>query len=257
LLVRVYRGVYSVGHAPLSAEARYMAAVKACGPSAVLCGRAAAYLLGLLQGQPPPPPEVLTPTERRVQGLKRRRSQVDPRDVWNVKGIPCTSPARTIVDLAAEMDDKEFALLCHKAGVRYKTTPRRVKAVMARRGRVKGAARIRRVMEGETKVALSVLEREFLRILKRHGFPLPDSNRRVGNHRIDFHWKTLGVTVELDSFRYHNSKHSWDGGYEREREAHSRDEAFRRFTYDDVFKDQTDMLGELKKLLRPTPSAAS
>jgi len=49
LLIRVYRCVYSVGHDVLTTEARYMAAVKACGDGAVLCGRAAAYLLGILK----------------------------------------------------------------------------------------------------------------------------------------------------------------------------------------------------------------
>ena len=56
-LIRVHRGVYRVGHAAPSTEARYLAAVRACGDGAVLSGRAAAHLLSLIKG-PPPPPEV-------------------------------------------------------------------------------------------------------------------------------------------------------------------------------------------------------
>ena len=63
LLVRVYRAVYCVGHEPLTTEARYMAAVKAGGEGAVLCGRAAAYLLGILKAAVAPPPEVMTRSE--------------------------------------------------------------------------------------------------------------------------------------------------------------------------------------------------
>ncbi len=249
LLIRVYRGVYSVGHRALTTEGRYLAAVKACGDDAVLCGRAAAYLLGILKAVVPPPPEVATRNQRRIPGLKTRRLPVDRRDIMKVRGIPCTTPARTIVDLAPAMDDDSFARLCHEAGVKYRTTPRQVKTVMARRGRCNGANRIRRVMAGETKVALSVLERAFLDVLEAEGLPLPDTNTRVGNHRVDCRWVDQGVTVELDSFRYHNSKHSWDHGYGREREARARGDEFRRFTYDDVFEDQTYMLAELRKLL--------
>jgi hypothetical protein len=254
LLVRVYRGVYSVGHRPLTVEARYVAAVKACGEDAVLCGRAAAYLLGILKASSPPPPDVMTPTERRVKGLKPRRGKPDPSEVWRVKGIPCTSPARTIVDLAPRMDDDAFARVCHEAGVRYKTTPRQVKAVMARRGRTNGAARIRRVVEGEAKVTLSVLEKAFLKALEAAGLPLPDTNIRVGRHRVDCHWIEYGLTVELVSYQFHNSYYAWDKDHDRERDARSRGHEWRRFTYDDVFVDQTYMLGELRKLL--TPSAA-
>jgi hypothetical protein len=250
-LIRVHRGVYSVGHRALTTEARYLAAVKACGPGAVLCGRAAAYLLGILKAAVPPPPEVMTPTERRVTGVKTKRvRRIDRRDVATVKGIPCTTVPRTLVDLAADMDDDPFARLCHEAGVKYGTTPRHVKAVMARRGRTTGAARIRRVMEGDTKVALSVLEHGFLDILKAEGHPLPDTNKTVDNRRVDCHWADPPVTIELVSFKYHNSRWSWESDHDREREARQRGDEWRSFTYKDVFEDQTYMLGELRKLLR-------
>src|SRR3954469_5398476 len=73
-LIVEYPGVYRVGHRAPSVEARYLAAVRACGKGAVLSGRAAAYLLSLLKG-PPPPPEVTTKSERRVCGVITRRSR--------------------------------------------------------------------------------------------------------------------------------------------------------------------------------------
>src|SRR5688572_30368145 len=56
-LLQVYRGVYRVGHRAPSVEARYLAAVWACGRGAVLSGHAAGHLLGLLT-TPPSMPEV-------------------------------------------------------------------------------------------------------------------------------------------------------------------------------------------------------
>ena len=72
-LLREYRGVYRVGHRAPSVEARYLAAVWACGRGAVLSGRAAGHLLGIL-ATPPSMPEVTAPTERRVPGIRTRRT---------------------------------------------------------------------------------------------------------------------------------------------------------------------------------------
>src|SRR6478672_8142582 len=54
-LIRVYRGVYCVGHQAPSTDARYMAAVLACGDGAALSGRAAGWILSLLRSGPPAP----------------------------------------------------------------------------------------------------------------------------------------------------------------------------------------------------------
>src|SRR3954468_13148504 len=64
-LIPQHRGVYRVGHCAPSLEARYLAAVLACGERALLSGRAAGHLYGLLR-RAPQRPEVTAPTERRV-----------------------------------------------------------------------------------------------------------------------------------------------------------------------------------------------
>src|SRR5918999_5246012 len=74
VLLREHRGVYRVGHRAPSLEARYLAAVRACGAGALLSGRAAGHLFGLLKGTAPAP-EVTAPTERRIKGVKTRRAR--------------------------------------------------------------------------------------------------------------------------------------------------------------------------------------
>ena len=64
-LLREYRGVYRVGHRAPSVDARYLAAVRACGNDAALSGKAAAFLYGLIRGTTPRP-EVTTRSKRRV-----------------------------------------------------------------------------------------------------------------------------------------------------------------------------------------------
>jgi hypothetical protein len=57
------------------------------------------------------------------------------------------------------------------------------------------------------------------------------------------------LTVELDGYRYHHSRHAWERDRRREREARARGDDFRRFTYGDVFDAPQFMLSELRALL--------
>ena len=245
-LLRVHRGVYRVGHQAPSTEARYMAAVLAGGDGAVLSGRAAAYLLGILKGRPPLP-EVATPGKRTVAGVRTRRSGTRDATIW--RGIPVTTVPRTLVDLAAVLGEEDLARACHEAGVRHHTTPAQVEAVLARRPNTPGARKLRAVMHGDVKVTLSKLERRFLDRLREAGLPLPRTNRRVGGRRVDCRWPERQLTVELDSYRHHHSRHAWEQDRRREREAHARGDELRRYTYGDVFEQPAAMLAELRKLL--------
>src|SRR5215208_6226868 len=74
-LIPEYPGVYRAGHCAPSREAKYMAAVKAGGTGAVLFRHAAGHLLAILKSPSWPPPEVMTPTERKVKGLRTRRAR--------------------------------------------------------------------------------------------------------------------------------------------------------------------------------------
>ncbi len=248
-LLREHRGVYRVGHRAPSVAARYLAAVRACGDRALLSGRAAAHHLGLLRGSAPPP-EVTAPLKRRVRGLSTRRSLVDRRDATTWRRIPVTTVARTLVDLAAVLAPDDLARTCHEAGVRHGTTPAQVEAVLARRPRAPGAQILRGILRGDVQVSLSALEARFLARLRDAGLPLPKTNRPAGGRRVDCRWPAQRLTVELDSYRYHRSRHAWEQDRRREREAHARGDEFRRYTYGDVFERPRLMLRELRQVLR-------
>jgi hypothetical protein len=216
-LFREYDGVYRVGHRAPSTEATYMAAVKACGEGALLAGRAAAYLLSLIKG-PPPPPDVVTLNNRRIAGIRIRRSRVDlTPDASKWRGIPVTSPARTLVDLAAVLSLDDLARACHEAGVRYGTTPREVDKVLARRPNAPGAGNLRRALRGDARVSLSKLEKRFLELLRAADLPLPITNKVAAGGRVDCRWPAHKLIVELDSYRYHSSRHAWEKDRRRER----------------------------------------
>ena len=293
-LIAIHRGVYRVGHAAPSREATYLAAVLACGPGALLAGPAAAHLWRLIKGRPPRP-EVLAPTDRRVPGVivhrarhevaearheaaEASRSHRDPSgppplaagagaprgserrlpDAAVCLGIPVTSVPRTLVDLAATLPAPALARACHEAGVLHRTTPRQVEAILARRPNATGARALRRILHGDEPVTLSPLERRFLARLREAGLPLPETNRSASGRRVDCRWPDRHLTVELDSYRFHNSRHAWEGDRQREREARARGDEFRRYTWRDVDENPGAMLRELGRLLasrRPRPAA--
>src|SRR5437763_245513 len=250
-LIKKYRGVYRVGHQAPSMEADYLAAVKACGGGAVLTGRAAGYLLGILKG-PRPAPEVTTRTERRVRGIRIRRCRgLDPREVTTVRGIPVTTVPRTLVDLAALLPIGDLARAVHEAQVRYRTRPAQVEAVLARRPNAPGRANLREVLRGDVRVTLSKLERAFLRLLREAGLPLPGTNRHVDGYWVDCRWPDYKLTVELDSYQYHHTRYAWERDHQRERRARKRGDDYRRFTYGDVTETPEYVLAELRPLLQP------
>jgi Transcriptional regulator, AbiEi antitoxin len=248
-LIPVHRGVYRVGHLAPSLEARYFAAVKACGPGALLAGRAAAHLWGLIKGSPPKA-EVLAPNDRRVRGVVVHRARgTDLAETGRRRGIPITNVPRTLVDLASSLPEDGLARACHEAGVRYKTTPRQVEAVLIRLPNAPGRAKLMRVLHGDVRVTLSRLESRFLNRLRKADLPLPVTNRVADGRRVDCRWPERRLTVELDSYRFHNSRHSWEQDRQREREARARGDEFRRYTWADVVEEPRLMLTELRGLL--------
>jgi very-short-patch-repair endonuclease len=149
-----------------------------------------------------------------------------------------------------------LARACHEAGVRYGATPNSVEAVLARRPGSPGTKRLRRVLNGDVHVTLSKLEAHFLELLRSENLPLPKTNKPAGGRRVDCRWPEHRLTVELDGYQFHNSRHSWEQDRRREREARARGDDFRRYTYGDVFERPALMLQELS-YLRPASSSAS
>lgn len=120
---------------------------------------------------------------------------------------------------------------------------------MARRPTTKGIEGLRSIVRGDTDTLIGKLERGFRRFLVDQGFPLPRTNRKEGAHYVDCRWVDHRLTVELDSYRFHGSRHAWDQDHLREQAARARGDEFRRFRWRDIFEDQTSMLAQLDRLL--------
>jgi hypothetical protein len=247
-LCRVHRGVFAVGHLAPSVRGDYMAAVLACGQGAVLSHRAAAYLLTLVSGAPPRP-EVTVPStvDRRRPGVVIHRVKaLHPLDASTIDGIPITTVPRILLDLAPSTEPKALTRMCHEAWVHQGTTPDYIAACIARNPTKKGAAKLRRAMTAD--VTLSDLESGFVTFLEQYDLPIPRTNIDVVGDKVDCHWPALGVTVELQSYRYHATRRAFETDLARRRRSNHL-----AYSYGDVFERPAQTAHELAKLLATRP----
>jgi very-short-patch-repair endonuclease len=218
-LHRIHRGVYAVGHRRLTRNGRYMAAVLACGPSAVLSHRCAADLWGLHSGG--------TRLEVSVPGISRRPPKLiilyqprdlPPRDRGTIDSIPVTSLARTLVDLAAVIGPDRLGRAWEEADRVGKLDVRAVEEVLARSNGRKGTGHIRALI-AERRVATDThagLERDLADEIRKAKLPMPAWNVLVEGYLCDAVWFDSKLIVELDSFDFHDrTRKSFDGERER------------------------------------------
>jgi hypothetical protein len=249
LLHPEFRGVYRLGHRAPSSKAHYTAAVLACGEGAVLSGLAAGFHYGIVKGSASAA-EVTTSRHRHTRGVLIHRVRDLPlTEVSRHDRIPITTIPRTLVDIAGRLPFDDLAEACHHAGVRFRTKPRGVFSVLRRRPNVAGARKLREIWEGDG-ITLSKLERAFLSLLRSVGLPRPLTNKVSNGWYVDCRWPEQRLTVELDSYTFHHSRHAWERDRRRERTARARGDEFRRFTYGDVTEESELVLAELRPLLR-------
>src|SRR4051812_45910934 len=162
----LHRGVYAVGHRALRREAWWMAAVLAAGPDAALSYRSAAELWGI-RSSSRRRIEVSVPRHRRSTArLELHRIAMQPDEVTLEEGIPVTTPARTLLDLAAVLSPQHFEAAFDEAEVRRLTSPTSLDALVVRYPGRRGTAAVTAVLATHARrgatVPTSLLERRLL-----------------------------------------------------------------------------------------------
>ena len=189
-------------------------------------------------------------TARRPRGLTvQRRRHIDRRDRTVHRGIPLLTVPASLVAIAPLLLLDDLARAVHEADVRYDITAAHIEATLERHPAAKGRSTLLALARGDEPILLSRLERLFLALLAKHGLPLPLTNRPKGAHHVDGRWPHHRLTVELDSFRFHRTRHSWERDRQRERDARARGDEFRRYTWRDVVELPEPTVAELRTLL--------
>lgn len=218
-------GVYAVGHTAFTEEARLLAPVMACGPHALLGHAHAAHLWALLPAWVEidlATINVVVPPDcgrGRRRGIAVHRIAIDPRDRTSHKGIPVTTPARTILDLGAQTDLRGVERAIDQAITDRRTTPRELRDLLSRSPGSPGAAKLRSLLDGAERfdtLTRSQLEEAFLRLVRESRLPDPSLNARIEGLRVDAVWRRERVAVELDGYRWHRTRTRIESDRERE-----------------------------------------
>lgn len=203
----VRAGVYAVGRPQLSRFGVWMAAVLCCGPRAVLSHASAAALWEVDREQPERLElSVPLPLQRRRPGIVIHRRALGARDVTVRRGIPVTTPACTLVDVAARFDAARLEAAVNAADRLDLIDPERLRAALTALAGRPGVAALRALLDRRTfTLTDSELERRFLPLARRAGLPRPLTRVRVSGFLVDFFWPELGLVVETDGLRYHRT----------------------------------------------------
>jgi very-short-patch-repair endonuclease len=219
-LVRLYDGVYAVGHTALTDKSHLIAAVYACGPEALAGYRSAGAMWGVQRRSRRI--EVTAPRGRKPKkGVTVHRSRlIHEEDRALIDNIPVTSLARTLVDLADVLSEKQLANAVNEAEIKRLFDLRQVQRVLDRLPGRKGRHKLRRVLSAYRDVqpfTRSRGERLVLEMCNHHGLPKPQTNTWVEGHEVDFHWPEAGLVLEFDGGAVHRTTKAFYEDRKRDR----------------------------------------
>jgi len=213
-------GVYRIAGTPRTRRQTLLVACLFWGVGTCASGRSAGWLWKVT-GELIDRPEITVP-----RGRKRthddnivHRCVLDPSEMTVVDGIPVTTPARTIIDLAGLIPRETLEEALDEAIRRNRTSPAQLRWLLARtslRGR-RGIDTLRTLLDARrrpTDVPASPLESRLLHAMRRAGLPKPDLQHEVRDGRslvaiVDFAFPALKIAVEADGYRWHSGRAQW------------------------------------------------
>jgi predicted transcriptional regulator of viral defense system len=221
-LHRIHRGVYAVGHPVLGRYGRWMAAVLAAGPGAAL-SHASAAALWEIRASSATRTDVSVP---RASGrVKRARLRVHRAgalrrdEVTTHHGIPVTTPARTLLDIASSLPCRALERALDEAEILELFDLRQLhKAIDAHRGQ-RGARALAAALEEHdagTTLTKSELEELMLALCKTYGLERPLVNEDVAGLEVDFLFAARRLVVEADSWRFHRTRRAFERDRQRD-----------------------------------------
>ena len=254
----LHRGAYAVGHPNPPREGRFLAAVMACGSASRLSHLAAAWLFGAYEREVwIPHVTVVGPRAPSHRGIRAHRTAALEKDdvaVW--RGIPVTSPARTLVDIAALLPLRELRQVVRRAEALGLVRPEELLRATKRSRRRPGVRKLLGVIASGPSPTRSVLEDVVLDLILSGGLAQPRVNEPivVGGRRLipDFRWPSERLVVEADGRCWHDTKVAREDDAERQAFLEAHGERVVRVTWDQAVRRPAETLARLRAAGAPT-----
>jgi hypothetical protein len=231
-----------------------MAAVLAAGPGAALSHRSAAASWDLGSSERGPV-DVTAPRQRVRPGIQVRRAALAPDEITTRDGIPITTVARTLLDLAAVLPPSQLERAVERAEALGLADTVPLAALLERHGGRRGTAALREVLQGGVQPVLTreELEARFLTFLDAHDLPRPAVNGdlHLAGRWIqpDFLWREQRLIVELDGHETHRTRAAFERDRERDRILQAAGWRVVRITWRQLHEDPDAIAADLLRLL--------
>jgi hypothetical protein len=261
----VFRGVFAVGHTDIGWHGRLKAALLACGDGSVVSHATAAALLGLVD-RAPSLIDVISPKQagRKVAGIRRHQVAHPPAgEIVSPHRIACTSPSRTVVDVAGGMGEASLRRLVERAAVLGMLDIAAIDRCMEQ-SRRRGSPLLRAILaewhragwadaqHGPPRLR-SVLEAKILALVVAHGLPRPECNEVVDagrkRYEADLLWREQRLIVEADGARHHDNPAAFDRDRLRDRLLQERGYHVLRVTWEQIESEPDSIAASIRLLL--------
>jgi hypothetical protein len=241
-VIPVHAGVYAVGYIRRRPLERGHAAVLACGKGALLSHDSAAALYGLREW--PRVPEVTVVTHRLRPGVRLHRSRTLTRaDVTRQYGIPVTTAARAILDVAERLSDAELIQIVSDARRAARLGPTELHRLLASSVRAAG------LIDPEQAPSESIFMAMFLLFLKRYRLPIPLTEYWFHGFRVDAIYPAHRLIIELDSWEFHSNPLQFERDRTRDAVAIRYRHDTLRITWKRMTQHPRQLAAELRALL--------
>jgi hypothetical protein len=202
--------------------------------------------------------EITVPANRRgCAGVCVSRAKPAPDELTVLHGISVTTPARTLLDLAAVLKPHELERAANEAEIRRLTSPTSLDVLVARYPRRPGTPAIKRLLASRAigrNVTTEEFEHRFLAFLDAQRIPRPRTNREIGLRdgtwiKPDCHWPAANLIVELDGGATHHTRAAFESDRARDRRAVASGHRVVRVTWRQLHEDPAALAAELRTLL--------
>ena len=174
---------------------------------------------------------------RRIEGVRIHRARdLRPDEVTVLDGIPITTPARTLLDIAETLPSRDIEQALANGLRRGLVTREEMAEMVERHPTHQGAALLRRLLDDKDGPSFtrSDAEERLLDIVRSARLPRPELNARVLDHEVDCLWRSARLIAEVDGFAYHSSRRSFAADRRRDAELTAVGYRVLRFTWEDL-----------------------